>query len=54
MLKWITEFIENTFRAQVVQLSASNKKVGQLTKEEYFNLIEELKVSPVNDMLKTR
>ena len=36
--------IESTFRA-LEQLRASNKKLGLLIKEEYFNVIDELKVA---------
>lgn len=35
--------VENTFRGQLEQLRVSNKKSLLLSKEEYFNLIEELK-----------
>ena len=54
MLKMDDRVIENTFRAQVEQLRASDKKIGLLTKEEYFNLIEELKVAASRDKSKTR
>ena len=37
--------IENTFREQLEQLRVSNKKSLLLSKEDYFNLIEELKVA---------
>src|ERR1044071_1199213 len=46
--------IENTFREQVEQLHNSSKKNGLLSKDEYFNLIEELKVAASSDKLKTR
>lgn len=46
--------IENTYRAQLEQLHASDKKVGLLTKEEYFSLIEELKVAASQTTTKTR
>ena len=37
--------VENTFREQLEQLRVSNKKSLLLSKEDYFNLIEELKVA---------
>ena len=37
--------IENTFRERLEQLRVSNKKSLLLSKEDYFNLIEELKVA---------
>ena len=46
--------MENTFRAQVEQLCASDKKFGLITQEEYFNLVEELKVAASRDKSKTR
>ena len=54
MLKMDDRVIENTFRAQVEQLRASDTKIGLLSKEEYFNLIEELKVAASTDKSKTR
>lgn len=37
--------VENTFRGQLEQLRVSNKKSLLLSKEEYFDLIQELKVA---------
>ena len=45
MLRMAGSAIENTFRGQLEQLRVSNKNSLLLSKEENFNLIEELKVA---------
>lgn len=45
MLRMAGSAIESTFRGQLGQLRVSNKKSLLLSKEEYFKLIEELKVA---------
>ena len=45
MLRMAGSAIENTFREQLEQLRVSNKKSLLLSKEDYFNLIEEMKVT---------
>jgi len=45
MLRMASRAIENTFCEQLEQMRVSNKKSLLLSKEDYFNLIEELKVA---------